>query len=288
MTSISDLQPKQRLRVYDLVREAGIDVSDWSNYSLPNSPERNPKYCYEWSFVGSDRVVVCLWFAEMRQDADGIFQELNYVEIPAHRAGLSAVQKKRRGSMNLAFRVAHIRDLPVRTIIVDGPVDDKGDRSVERRSLDPEPWHVADYDDDTGLCLLRRGGMPVAPAAIPNNDTLNDLAGLDLTLLGRDEAEQILKTVSGVKRDSAVRRAVIRRCNGTCERPGCLAKRDFPGFLDVHHILGAEKSDRPWTCIALCPNCHREAHFASERDELNAELLAYARRFIPIQSAESV
>lgn len=280
MTSISALQPTERLRVYDLVREAGIDVSDWSNYSLPDSPEKNPKYCYEWSFVGSDRVVVCVWHGEMQQDADGIFQELNYLEIPAHR-DLSAVQKRRRWSMNSAFRTAHLRNLLLRVIIVDGPVDDKGDRSVERRSLDPAPWHIAAYDEDSGQCRLQRGGRPGVSQTAPVDDTFNDLVGLDLSLLGRDEAERILKTVSGVKRDPAVRRAVIKRCNGTCERPGCGEKRDYPGFLDVHHILGAETSDRPWTCVALCPNCHREAHAAPDRDVINLRLLEFARQFSP-------
>ena len=256
-------------------------MSDWSNYRLPNSPETNPKYCYEWSFIGSEHVVVCVWFGEMQQDADGIFQELNYLEIPANR-NLSAVQKKRRWSMNRAFRTAHLKNLPLRVIIVDGPVDDKGDRSVERRSLDDEPWHVARYDDNSGLCRLQRGGRTDASTATRDDDTFNDLVGLDLNLLGRDEAERILKTVSGVKRDPAVRRAVIKRCNRTCERPGCGAHRDYGGFLDVHHILGAETSDRPWTCVALCPNCHREAHAAPDRDTINLRLLEFARKFSPM------
>lgn len=123
--------------------------------------------------------------------------------------------------------------------------------------------------------------LPILQVTVPNNDTMDDL-GFDPTLIGRDAAERIQKTVSGVKRDSAVRREVIKRCNRTCERPGCGANRDYPGFLDVHHILGAETSDRPWTCVALCPNCHREAHAAPDRDQLNLLLLEYARQFSPI------
>ncbi len=122
--------------------------------------------------------------------------------------------------------------------------------------------------------------LPVVTAAVHNNDTYDDL-GHDPELIGRDAAERIQKTTSGVKRDPAVRRAVIMRCNGTCERPGCGEKRDYLGFLDVHHILGAETSDRPWTCVALCPNCHREAHAAPDRDSLNLRLLEFARQFSP-------
>jgi len=118
------------------------------------------------------------------------------------------------------------------------------------------------------------------------NDTLDDLIGFDPELIGKDEAERIQKMTSGVKRDPAVRRAVIKRSGLVCENPGCGATRDYPGFLDVHHILGAENSDRPWTCVALCPNCHREAHASPKREELNLRLLGFARQFSPTPNAK--
>ena len=110
------------------------------------------------------------------------------------------------------------------------------------------------------------------------NDTLDDLIGFDPELIGKDEAERIQKMTSGVKRDPAVRRAVLKRSCLICENPGCGATRDYPGFLDVHHILGAENSDRPWTCVALCPNCHREAHASYDREKMNLSLLEFARQ----------
>jgi 5-methylcytosine-specific restriction protein A len=116
-----------------------------------------------------------------------------------------------------------------------------------------------------------------------NGDTIDDL-GFDPSLIGRDAAERIQKTTSGVKRDPAVRRAVLKRSGLACENPECGARRDYPGFLDVHHILGVEESDRPWTCVALCPNCHREAHAAPDRDKLNLRLLEFARQFSPTKT----
>jgi len=71
------------------------------------------------------------------------------------------------------------------------------------------------------------------------------------------------------------------RAKGSCERPKCGERREYPGFLDVHHILGADKRDRVWNCVALCPNCHREAHYAPDHDSLNAELLTLAGRLSP-------
>ncbi|AIO34480.1 HNH endonuclease family protein [Burkholderia cenocepacia] len=53
----------------------------------------------------------------------------------------------------------------------------------------------------------------------------------------------------------------------------------YPGFLDVHHILGVEKGDRVWNCVALCPNCHRDARHSPDADGLNSQLLASAEQF---------
>ena len=98
--------------------------------------------------------------------------------------------------------------------------------------------------------------------------------------LGRDGAERSEKqTKSGYPRDQKVRRKVIARAAGKCERSGCSERRNYSGFLDVHHILGVGISDRVWSCVALCPNCHRDAHFAAERDAINKELETFASQF---------
>lgn len=90
------------------------------------------------------------------------------------------------------------------------------------------------------------------------DDTFDDLPGLDPSLLGSDGAPRVPIARSFVERNQRVRRAVLRRANGKCERSICDITRRYPGFFDVHHILGADKSDRVYNCVALCPNCHRE------------------------------
>jgi 5-methylcytosine-specific restriction protein A len=110
------------------------------------------------------------------------------------------------------------------------------------------------------------------------DDTFDDMPGIDYSLLGSDGASKAAATRSHVKRDQRVRGVVLRRAAGKCEREGCGSARDYPGFLDVHHILGAEKSDRVWNCVAVCPNCHREAHTAPSRDQINQALLDLAMR----------
>lgn len=111
------------------------------------------------------------------------------------------------------------------------------------------------------------------------DDTFDDIPGLDHATLGSDGAARTTVMRSHVKRDPRVRKEVIKRATSGCERVSCDDSRRYVGFLDVHHILGVETSDRVWNCVALCPSCHREAHFGPERDRLNDELLQFASKF---------
>jgi len=116
------------------------------------------------------------------------------------------------------------------------------------------------------------------PAQDASEDSLSDL-DLRYAELGSDGAKRTILETSGVRRDPRVRSAVLQRSGQRCER--CGIERNFPGFYDVHHILGAEKGDRVWNCVTLCPNCHREAHFDPDRNQINARLLAFASSFKP-------
>lgn len=154
---ISSLEPQSHSRIYDLVKEAGIDVSDWANYARPDMPQTNPNYCYNWAFFGDNHVVVCLWFEDMKEDEAGIYQLLNYSEILDKQHGGTANRRKRALDMNRAFYKSFRQQLLVRVVIVHDPDGKDDNREVELRSLDPEPWHIVSYDDDTGWCRLQRG-----------------------------------------------------------------------------------------------------------------------------------
>jgi 5-methylcytosine-specific restriction protein A len=57
-------------------------------------------------------------------------------------------------------------------------------------------------------------------------------------------------------------------------------KWELRTFLEVHHIIAAGiKADRYNNCVALCPNCHKEAHLVSRHGAIEAELLKIARSF---------
>lgn len=113
-----------------------------------------------------------------------------------------------------------------------------------------------------------------------HDDTYDDCPIVDSWEIGSDGAERRPVMRSKVKRDKLVRRAVLAR-TAVCEREGCGEGQRYRGFLDVHHILGVEKGDRVWNCVALCPNCHRDAHYSAEAQGLNLKLLEYAKQFHP-------
>lgn len=59
--------------MFNLVEEAGFDVSDWiASSNDARGPKANPKYCYEWSFVQPGRIIILnLWFDQMDEE-DGL------------------------------------------------------------------------------------------------------------------------------------------------------------------------------------------------------------------------
>jgi len=152
----------------------------------------------------------------------------------------------------------------------------------------PTIWLQDDRAPDVAAVLWDHPGvqdlakLPVVTVGsrhVELDDTFDDMPSVDYSQIGSDGAPAVKTTRSNVKRDPRVRAAVLERAEGKCERAQCGATRPYSGFFDVHHILGAEKSDRVWNCVALCPNCHREAHASPDREEINASLLAFATRF---------
>jgi 5-methylcytosine-specific restriction endonuclease McrA len=83
--------------------------------------------------------------------------------------------------------------------------------------------------------------------------------------------EKRLREVSDFVRDAYVVAAALLRANDACEMPGCsreLFKRENGTiYLEVHHIipLAEDGEDSLDNAAALCPACHRELHYGSER-----------------------
>lgn len=84
------------------------------------------------------------------------------------------------------------------------------------------------------------------------------------------------RVVSVRQRSSAIKDYALTRANGRCE--GCQNFAPFETkrgpFLEVHHVdrLADDGPDHPNRVIALCPNCHRAAHYAKNAQSFNQAL----------------
>lgn len=269
-----ELRPTSKRLLIELVRDAGIDVSDWANFK--GGPERasmNPRYCYEWAFVGDNGVTVLnLWYSDLRERNGTVSVTQNA------RTGFGILQKPvwkvRATRVDDAVRAAAKGLRPVRVIVNDGKRRERGDpeaiaSKVHRRDLDPVPWSVTSYDDATGDCVLTRG--PLAERLV---DQFSD--GLALP-----DTPTEVRSVTGraYVRSPEVRARALARAGGRCEwcgEPG-FALPDGSTFLETHHVvpLSEDGPDTIRNVAAVCPNHHREAHYGANRHRMREELIAY-------------
>ena len=97
---------------------------------------------------------------------------------------------------------------------------------------------------------------------------------LSLTLNAHDS---LARKQSVRYRSGAIRVYVLKRAAGICEGCGQMAPfADCQGmpYLEPHHIrrLTDGGPDHPHWVIALCPVCHRRAHFGEDSRDFNAML----------------
>jgi 5-methylcytosine-specific restriction protein A len=84
------------------------------------------------------------------------------------------------------------------------------------------------------------------------------------------------------RRSESSRIYVIRRARNTCEgcgRPAPFLTPNGSPYLEVHSLrrLSDGGFDHPRWLAALCPNCHRQAHFGNETGTMNQRLAASIR-----------
>lgn len=85
------------------------------------------------------------------------------------------------------------------------------------------------------------------------------------------------------ERDPLIRAFARERSRGICEMPGCgwrgFEKADGSIYIEVHHIIffGEGGEDVISNVAAVCPNCHKRAHFSRERESIQTTLLDTVR-----------
>jgi hypothetical protein len=154
---LKQIMPQKKFLVRDLVKEAGVDVTEWEK-----TKASNPKYCYKWSFIEPGKVVVLsLWFDTMEEFGGTIIKEGNYrIDAQKYKGNEQKQKVNRTIEMDQCIRKAFYEKLPVRVIVCDGikaaSAPDIKNSSVKKRILDPRPWTVTEYNDKTGQCTITR------------------------------------------------------------------------------------------------------------------------------------
>jgi 5-methylcytosine-specific restriction protein A len=275
-----DLFPTGKNRVIDLVQAAGVDVSDWGNYSRgPEHAPVNPKYCYEWSFMDPAGILVLnLWHRNIEERKGRVWSSLNMRRASQRlRAkGAKDVWVKRAARMDEAIQLAASKKWSVRVIVNDGDMRDANDPQakasvVRRRLLDPMPWSITTYKSQSGDCVLERGVL--------------DAPIVDLFLMlapGSKDPEKVDVNGKAYLRSALVRLAALARAKGRCEycrRPGFVTKSGDV-FLETHHIIPLSEGgkDDVRNVAAVCANHHREAHYGAGAAQIRAHLLSVCSR----------
>lgn len=87
---------------------------------------------------------------------------------------------------------------------------------------------------------------------------------------GNASPKSIATTSQTFVRDPLVKAFVLNHANGNCEGCGCDApfvSTTGDPYFEVHHVLPLAQggTDTASNAVALCPNCHRRAHFGLDR-----------------------
>ncbi len=106
--------------------------------------------------------------------------------------------------------------------------------------------------------------------------SLKELRGIALKSTSKSTYKK--QQISNIQiRSKAIKLYAKKRADGSCE--GCgenapFSSKDGP-YLEVHHMfrLADGGPDKPGNVIALCPTCHRRAHYALDSKAFNNELI---------------
>lgn len=276
------------------------------------NPKANPSFCYDWAFGSEkEGFLVCIWHGSLKlvdfPPSQAIVYNENFRDLalgldrkaidrtqPHEERNRARSQAHRARAFDRALQLSFRRAMPVRVVVLEGDRRQreelgKASSTVDTRKLDTENWFMHAYDNDTGNVLLVRGRLlesvelPTAEGAAETPLKAPDQARpeLDRTMYVDQfsaPAPSTMREASVRLRDrsAAVREAVLMRAGGLCElcnQPGFLTAAGSI-YLETHHVvpLANDGLDHPSNVVAICPQDHRRAHYAVERDEIAIRL----------------
>lgn len=304
---VASMKPLVKDRLMDCVEEAGIDISDWSNYN--GHPASNPKYCYEWCFQTEENVVINLWYDDLDFDeaTKDVFLYFNLRDIAKQRS--HPVQIKRASNADRIIQNAYKSGYLIRVIMQSGQLEvrfnpEKSSAAVTLRELDDCYWEIQSYDESNGEFRLVRLNNVDSYQKVNHKPKVQrflatptfDHATLDLRTdalpsmkgkpppRGTSKPAKKSSTSNSRARCPEVKKWLLDNTGEDCEccksRP--FLKEDGTPYREIHHLkqLAHDGSDRVSNAVAICANCHRELHYGTARDDLIESLYKKIKRLI--------
>ena len=133
--------------------------------------------------------------------------------------------------------------------------------------------------DENGLTANWNGKIP----------TEDDLWALSLNILRERALQAPTQAPEPAERrqltryrSAAIRTYVLKRAKDQCEScgsPASFTSETGRPYLEPYHIrrLSDGGPDHPDWVAALCPNCHRRAHYSNDKTAFNRELVQIIR-----------
>lgn len=147
-------------------------------------------------------------------------------------------------------------------------------------------WYTPTIGTRAGNKLLKFKLLPVDVASLHGWETTEVISKEPVNLHTlrnylQHEGGRVKKSLSLVEyslRSRKIKIYALTRAAGYCE--GCGNQAPFltvigEPYLEVHHLhrLSDDGPDIPSNVIALCPNCHRSAHYGKEKDKTKLNLI---------------
>jgi 5-methylcytosine-specific restriction endonuclease McrA len=135
---------------------------------------------------------------------------------------------------------------------------------------DPASGHVQFVNPETGelkvvMDLRRSSGTPLSQQGYADQFTVVE-----------SEVMRTEQSSTGYSRNPEIRRVVLLRSAGVCECCGTIGFLTAAGvYMETHHVVPLSELGRDSTdnVVALCPNCHKAAHFALDRADIKRDLI---------------
>lgn len=142
----------------------------------------------------------------------------------------------------------------------------KGDKLV-KYILEP----IEEFDDQSTLLQDPLENIILEPSEF------YDLRKKALWYSNKPSKSNVVVLTEYKNRSIEIKKYALLRANGQCENCGKdapFANSNNIPFLEVHHIfsLADDGPDHPINVAAICPNCHREAHYGKNMQTLKDKL----------------